>query len=170
MARERKFLIGGILVAVVVGALMVTGMRDAMVYYYTPSELATRLASDPSWHEVGVKVGAEVVPGSVSFDARNLDLRFDVRDQSVPDATFSVHYRGPVPDTFEEGREVVLEGRMLAAGTFEATTVLTKCGSRYEAVEDDLRAIGAPGPYYDGGKNDSYGGGYGDSEPTASGS
>jgi cytochrome c-type biogenesis protein CcmE len=35
---------------------------------------------------------------------------------------------------------VVVEGKMTAAGTFEATTVLTKCGSRYEAVEEDFKA------------------------------
>ena len=27
-----------------------------------------------------------------------------------------------------------------ADGTFQATTVLTKCGSRYEAVEEDFQA------------------------------
>jgi cytochrome c-type biogenesis protein CcmE len=49
-----------------------------------------------------------------------------------------VHFNGPLPDTFEEGRDVVIEGRF-SGGVFEASTVLTKCGSRYEAVEEDFR-------------------------------
>ena len=35
--------------------------------------------------------------------------------------------------------DVVLEGRFNAEGVFEATTVLTKCGSRYEASPEELR-------------------------------
>ena len=41
--------------------------------------------------------------------------------------------RAPLPDTFQEGRDVVIEGKLGSSGTFEASTVLTKCGSRYEA-------------------------------------
>jgi cytochrome c-type biogenesis protein CcmE len=51
-----------------------------------------------------------------------------------------VHYQGPLPDTFQEGRDVVIEGQLTSGGTFEASTVLTKCGSRYEAVEEDFRS------------------------------
>jgi cytochrome c-type biogenesis protein CcmE len=35
---------------------------------------------------------------------------------------------------------VVVEGRYSAAGGFEASTVLTKCGSRYEAGAEDYAA------------------------------
>ena len=40
--------------------------------------------------------------------------------------------------TFTEDVEVVLEGRMDAQGVFQANTLLTKCGSRYEAAPEDL--------------------------------
>jgi len=131
-------MVGGVGVAAVVMYLMVTGMKDSMVYYHTPSELVQRIAADPTYHEVGVKVGGRIVPGSVAFDPRTLDLRFDVLDIEEGATTFPVHFNGPLPDTFEEGRDVVIEGRF-DGGVFEATTVLTKCGSRYEAVEEDFR-------------------------------
>lgn len=140
MKKQRKFLAGAALLVGVIGYLMVTGMRDSMVYYYTPDELVARSAADPSLHEVGVKVGGRVVPGTVSFDPRTLDLRFDVTDIQTGRTRFPVHYQGPLPDTFEEGRDVVLEGRYDASGRFEATTVLTKCGSRYEAVAEGTEA------------------------------
>ena len=53
-------------------------------------------------------------------------------------ARMVVEYRDALPDTFTDDVEVVLEGRMDAAGAFQATTVLTKCGSRYEASPEDL--------------------------------
>ena len=58
-------------------------------------------------------------------------LVMDLVDESV---TFLVEWRDALPDTFTDEVEVVLEGRMRADGVFEATTMLTKCGSRYEAA------------------------------------
>jgi cytochrome c-type biogenesis protein CcmE len=136
--KQRKFLVGGAAILGVVGYLMVTGMKDSMVYYHTPSELVAKTTADASYRDVGVKVGGRVVPGTVAFDQRTLDLDFQILDIADGTTTFPVHYQGPLPDTFEEGGDVVIEGRFNQAGTFEATTVLTKCGSRYEAVEEDF--------------------------------
>lgn len=140
MKAQRKFLFGAVMVTGVVGYLMATGMRESMIYYHTPSELVAKVAADPTYRDLGVKVGGRVVPGTVAFDPRTLDLRFTVMDIQHNATRFPVHYQGPLPDTFEEGRDVVIEGRFLPAGTFEATTVLTKCGSRYEAAEEDFRS------------------------------
>lgn len=137
MNKHRKFLVGGSVVAALVMYLMITGMRDSMIYYHTPAELIARIGADPSYQELGLKVGGRVAPGSVTFDQRSLDLRFEVFDIMDGTTAFPVHYQGPLPDTFEEGRDVVIEGRFSSTGVFEATTVLTKCGSRYEAAEED---------------------------------
>lgn len=140
MKKQHRFVMAAVALLGLVGYLMVTGMKDSMVYYYTPDELLAKTTSDPSVHEIGVKVGARVVPGTIRYDARTLDLRFEVVDIQSGQARIPVHYQGPVPDTFEDGRDVVVEGRFTQAGLFEATTVLTKCGSRYEAVEEDFRS------------------------------
>ena len=140
MKKQSRFVAGALVLVGVVGYLAVTGMKDSMMYYYTPDELAAKVTADPGARDLGAKVGGRVVPGSVKFDARTLDLRFSVVDIATGRTTFPVHYVGPLPDTFEEGRDVVVEGRLNAAGTFEATNVLTKCGSRYEAVEEDFKA------------------------------
>ena len=137
MKKQRKFLIGGMMVAGVVGYLMFTGMQDSMVYYHTPAELVAKIQADPSYHELGLKVGGRVLPGTVDFDQRSLDLQFEIVDIENGTTRFPVRYQGPLPDTFEEGRDVVVEGRFTQAGVFEATTVLTKCGSRYEAGAED---------------------------------
>lgn len=140
MKKQSKFMVGAAAVLGLVGYLMVTGMQDSMIYYHTPAELVSRLQADPTYREMGVKVGGRVAAQSVEYDARTLDLRFTVLDIQDGGTGFPVRYQGPLPDTFEEGRDVVIEGRFTADGVFEATNVLTKCGSRYEAVEEDFRA------------------------------
>ena len=140
MKKQSRFVAGALVLVGVVAYLAVTGARDSMLYYYTPDELAAKIAADPSAREMGARMGGRVVPGSVRFDARTLDLRFTIVDIASGRTTFAVHHNGPIPDTFEEGRDVVVEGRLNQSGTFEATSVLTKCGSRYEAVEEDFAA------------------------------
>ena len=140
MKKQSRFLAAGVLLCGVVGYLMVTGMKDSMTYFLTPDELAQRLTANPSFaEEAGVRVGGRVVPGSVRYDQKTLDLHFDLVDIETGRTTFPVHYQGPLPDTFQEGRDVVVEGRYTAARGFEATSVLTKCGSRYEAAESDFQ-------------------------------
>jgi len=137
LKKQRKFLLAATLVTGLVGYLMVTGMRDSMMYYYTPTELIAKVSADPTIHEMGLKVGGRVMPGTVSYDNRTLDLRFQVADIEGGPGTFPVAFSGPLPETFEEGADVVVEGRFTPEGVFQATTVLTKCGSRYEAGAED---------------------------------
>ncbi len=139
MKKQSRFVAAGVLLLGVVGYLMVTGMKDSMTYFLTPAELAARVSADPAFaEEAGVRVGGRVVPGSVRFDQKTLDLRFTLVDIETGKTSFPVHYQGPLPDTFREGRDVVVEGRYHAGGGIEATNVLTKCGSRYEAAESDF--------------------------------
>lgn len=140
MKKQSRFMAGAVGLVAVVVYLAVTGAKSSMMYYYTPDELAARLTTDPSARELGIKMGGRVVPGSVQYDPRTLDLRFTIMDIASGRTTYPVMHNGPLPDTFEEGRDVVVEGKLAADGSFQATTVLTKCGSRYEAAEEDFRA------------------------------
>lgn len=133
MHAGRKFLIGAVLIVASVGFLIAQGVRETGVYFLTPAELGARVENDASFHDVGVKVGARVVPGSIRRDAANQQVDFRISDgvRDIP-----VTYRGLVPDTFTDANdiEVIVEGRLGRDGVFHATDVLAKCGSRYEAV------------------------------------
>lgn len=118
------------------GYLMASSISETGVYYLTPSELATKLAADPSLHGVGVKLGARVVPGSIKREAGGREYAFVVTDGA---RTVPVVYRGIAPDTFTDGVDVVVEGRMGQDGTFRATTLLAKCASRYENAPEKYR-------------------------------
>jgi cytochrome c-type biogenesis protein CcmE len=127
-----KFLLGASVIVAGVAGLIITGVKETGVYFLTPSELVARTAADPSFHDVGLKVGAHVVPGSVRRDAgtRTIDFRISDGTQEFP-----VTYTGLIPDTFTDASniEVIVEGKYGRDGVFHATEVLAKCGSRYEA-------------------------------------
>lgn len=139
MKKNGRFMVGLVGVAAVVTYLIWTGVSETMVYYMTPVELMERVESDPTFHDVGVKVGGQVVPGSYSRVEGELLHVFTVQDLADASTTFVVEYRDALPDTFTDEVEVVLEGKLRADGVFEATTLLTKCGSRYEAAPEDLQ-------------------------------
>ena len=140
MKKNGRFMVGLVGVAAVVTYLIWTGVSETMVYYMTPVELMEKVEADPTFHDVGVKVGGQVVPGSYSRVEGELLHVFTVHDLVDENTTFVVEYRDALPDTFTDAVEVVLEGRLRPDGVFEATTLLTKCGSRYEAAPEDLKA------------------------------
>lgn len=131
MKAQTKFVLGGLMILGSVGYLMASGIKETGVYYLTPSELSRKVQTDRGIHDVGIKIGAKVVKGSVTRDVATQTITFRVTDGT---ATYPVVYRGLAPDTFTDEADVVVEGRLQADGTFRATTLLAKCGSRFEAA------------------------------------
>ena len=139
--RNGRFFVGLAGVGAVVAYLMWTGISDSMVYYLTPAELLARIEADPAFREVGVKVSGRVVEGSWERQAGSVGAHeFVVADLEDPEMVFPVSYDDMLPDTFNDRAEVVLEGGFGPDGVFRAHTVLTKCGSRYEAAKEELAA------------------------------
>ena len=142
MPKHGRFFAGLVGVALVVTYLIWTGVSETMVYYLTPTELYSKVTADPTFHDVGVKVGGRVVPGTYEKAADG--HRFVVHDVEDETVSFTVEYAGDLPDTFTDSPamvvDAVIEGRFRHDGVFEAMTVLTKCGSRYEATPEGLAA------------------------------
>ena len=65
MKTGTKFAIGAAIVVVTAGWLMATGIKQSGQYFLTPTELSRKVATDPGFYDVGMKVGAHVVPGLV---------------------------------------------------------------------------------------------------------
>ncbi len=141
MPNNGRFMVGLVGVAAVVTYLIWTGVSETMVYYLTPVELIERFEEDPSFREVAVKVSGEVVPESYRKGQGELEHHFEIVDLEDETATFPVRYVGILPDTFNDApdmlTEAIIEGRF-EEGTFEATLLLTKCGSRFEASKEQL--------------------------------
>jgi cytochrome c-type biogenesis protein CcmE len=134
MQAGRKFIVGAALIVGSVGFMIAEGVKQTGVYFLTPTELAAKAAADSTFvGNVGFKLGAKVVPGSVRRDPAARQIDFQVSDGIK---TYPVTYQGLVPDTFTDANdiEVVVEGRLNRDGVIRATDVLAKCGSRYEAA------------------------------------
>ena len=144
MPKNGRFLVGLVGVAAVVTWLIWTGVNETMVYYLTPTELIEKTTADPTFHAMGVKVGARVVPGTYHKAGAGQPHTFVVHDMEDESVQFTVEYAGDMPDTFTDSPDMVVdavvEGRYREDGVFVATTVLTKCGSRYEATPEGLAA------------------------------
>jgi cytochrome c-type biogenesis protein CcmE len=128
--RARKFLIGGGIIVLVLAGLVVTGIRQSVVYFVTPSEL--RAATGPKAGQA-YRVGGMVVAGSLRKDPATLRQDFLLSDGKT---TVPVRFRGVPPDLFGEGRGAVVEGTMGADGTFQASSIMAKHSEEYKAPHD----------------------------------
>jgi len=140
MKPGHKFLAGAGLIVGSVALLMVEGVKEFGQYSLTPSELAAKTAADSTFYDLGLKMNAKVVPGTIRRDAASQTIDFQVTDGIK---TFPVTYRGLAPDTFTDQQdiEVVVEGRLGRDGVFRATTLLAKCGSRYSGQYKDGQKV-----------------------------
>lgn len=137
MRAGHKFAIGATIIVAAVVLLITEGVKQTGMYFLTPTELAARTQADESFYELGLKVGAKVVPGSIVRSPAEQRVDFRVSDGGYE---FPVTYVGIVPDTFTDANdiEVIVEGKYGRDGVFRATEVLAKCGSRYEAVHEEV--------------------------------
>jgi cytochrome c-type biogenesis protein CcmE len=130
MHRNRRFLIGALIIVAALAYIIYGGMRQAIVYFVTPSELkATEAASNDKF----LRMGGMVVNGSLQKDVKNLTYRFELTDGT---ASFPVFFRGVPPDLFTEGKGAVVEGRIGADGVFQATTIMAKHAEEYSPHAD----------------------------------
>ena len=129
--RRLKFVMlgSGILLSMVFLVWVGVQGTDGMVYYKTVGEFM----SLPDRETAGYRVNGKVVHGTIERMASGEDVLFVMSDG---DAELTVNYHGIIPDTFVDGAEVVVEGRLLDGGTFEAHTLLAKCPSKYESADD----------------------------------
>jgi cytochrome c-type biogenesis protein CcmE len=137
--RRKRFLIVGLAVAIALGYLGFTAFQGASMYYLTVDEL---LARNDAYGE-RVRVMGKVEDGSVVTDSETNTLHFDVT--SGGDTSLPVVYSGVVPDAFKKNADVVVEGSLTRAGTFEADSLLVKCPSKYEAAPEDQVKEGGDG-------------------------
>jgi len=125
LLKKKKYLIGGLILLAALIFLGYLGFMGGLTYYYEVSELLD---------EANSITGQTVrVSGNVADDVvkDGLEMRFTILDMSGNEASLPVVYSGAVPDTFKIGNQVVVEGKYIAGGIFEAEAIIVKCGSKY---------------------------------------
>ena len=135
--RQRRLVLIGLCLAVLglAAALALSALRDTIVFFHSPSEIAAKKI------ELGtrIRIGGLVKEGSLKRDG--VQARFEVTDGG---ASLPVSYSGVLPDLFREGQGVVAEGALEPGGTFRADTVLAKHDENYmpREVVDALKKQG----------------------------
>jgi len=125
--QKRATIIVGILAAVgVATALVLNAFNSNLVFFYSPSQVANHEAPEGR----PFRVGGMVTVGSVRRDG--VDVQFTVTDLAK---SMQVHYRGPLPDLFKEGKGVVAQGKLGSDGVFTAQEVLAKHDENYMPPE-----------------------------------
>lgn len=127
-SRKWRFLISAAVIMIVLVYLILSSTRGSIVYALTIQELKGR---GSAIYGQGVRVGGTVDGDSISYDASQLLLTFELVDGGD---TLAVTYRGARPDMFRDGAQALVEGKYGPSETFEATKLLLKCPSKYEAA------------------------------------
>lgn len=136
--KKRRIMLIGIGAAFLLSAsvLVGVGMRDSIVFFFSPTEIAEK---SPAPGE-RLRVGGLVVEGSVTRGDGEV-VRFDVTDGG---ATQRIEFAGVLPDLFREGQGIIAEGTLNRAGVFVASEVLAKHDEKYmpKEVADALKEQG----------------------------
>ena len=122
-----KLIFAGVILTGAFSYLAFAGMQKGWVYFVSVEQFA----ADPQFHNQRVRLHGKVAVDGFDASKSLLTANFNLAGkagESIP-----VEYRGVIPDTFEAGRDVVVEGRRDAAGVFRADVLMTKCASKYEA-------------------------------------
>lgn len=121
-----SFIVAGVLIAGAVLYLVLANTRSSAEYYMTMSELqqCTTCVTQT------VRVAGQVEASSIQRNARTQELRFTMTDGKL---ALPVIYNGIVPDAFNAGLTVVVEGH-LEQGVFQAKNLLVKCPSKFQSA------------------------------------
>lgn len=127
--KQRRGLLigGGVVVLALAFVLVLFAMRGAIVYFYTPSDLAQKPVPAGQRFRLGGLVAEDSVQRGVGTK-----VSFGVTDTLQ---TINVRFDGVLPDLFREGQGVVAEGRLDSAGVFNADIVLAKHDETYMPPE-----------------------------------
>lgn len=123
--------IGLILALMVAGGALafisMSNVGDNLVYYWSPTELQEHSAD-----AVGatIRLGGQVVPGSVNQNGTTLSFRVSDGKTEVPVSTQEIP-----PQMFRPGIGVVIEGTVDSSGQFQSRRMMVKHDNEYKAPQ-----------------------------------
>jgi cytochrome c-type biogenesis protein CcmE len=126
--KQLKFGIGISVIVVAMGFLAWLGYGESKTYYHTIAELQTLQGRALRQR---MRVGGTVAPDSIHRFSGRVDFVLEGEGKTLP-----VSYIGsdPLPDTFVDKAQALVEGSPNSDGRFMAEHVQAKCASKYEAA------------------------------------
>lgn len=124
---------------VIIGSFIIVGAIAFLLMAATPGSSGVELtlkqlvATQDQHKKDNVQVEGMLIEKSIKWDAKKVQLQFDVRDQdSKNKEILHVIYNGVKPDNFTDGIDCILQGTPLGNNNFKAENVQTRCPSKYE--------------------------------------
>ena len=142
--KRALWIVGGLAALGVAVGLVLNAFQSNLVFFFTPSQIASGEAPV----DTRFRIGGLVVSDSVVRNGTSVSFKVTDNANTVP-----VVYKGILPDLFKEGRGVVAQGELLANGQFRASEVLAKHDENYmppeaaEALEKAGHPVGAPAQF-----------------------
>ncbi|MFC5507202.1 MULTISPECIES: cytochrome c maturation protein CcmE [Hyphomicrobiales] len=136
--KQRRLMLIGAAGAVLflAAGLVLFALRDTIVFFYGPSEIAEKSVAPGT----RMRLGGLVEQGSV-VRGPGQRVAFSITDSRT---VIKVSYEGLLPDLFREGQGVVTEGVFQGGSQFRADSVLAKHDENYmpREVADALKKQG----------------------------
>ena len=125
--RRLRFGLGIFVLVSAVVWLGMSGYEEGKAYYKTADEF---VKLDRASQSRRIRLMGDVAKGSISHDGGVLAFSVTLNGATVP-----IVYRGsdPLPDTFKDGVQALVEGTMGPDGVFVGQKIQAKCASKYEA-------------------------------------
>jgi cytochrome c-type biogenesis protein CcmE len=112
----------------IASALMMTAFEENLLYFYSPSQVASGEAPTTR----AFRIGGLVLDNSVERNPESLEVSFVITDTLE---TTTITYDGILPDLFREGQGIVANGKLDNNGIFQAKEVLAKHDENYMPPE-----------------------------------
>jgi cytochrome c-type biogenesis protein CcmE len=133
-----KFGVGISVIVASMAFLAWLGYGESKTYYHTIAEYQSLQGSARNHR---MRLAGTVEPGSIKHLPGRIDFVLEEQGKTLP-----VSYVGtdPLPDTFVDKSQALVEGRPSGDGKFVAEHVQAKCASKYESAPGGDKPAPAP--------------------------
>lgn len=118
-----------------IGYMVWSGVSQNSMYFLNVSEALAMEKGEIN----SARLFGNVAANNIVRPQNGVGVDFHLVDIAKPDEYIQVSYKGVVPETFEAGSEVIIEGQM-KGDVFHAKTLMTKCPSKYEKENREKNA------------------------------
>ncbi len=138
MNARKKFVIGSFVIIATLIVLAYVGYTQSKTYYHTISEVD---AMHGAILQQRMRVSGEVKEGSIQHVNGHIQFVLEEEGRTMP-----VVYTGtdPLPDTFKDGAQALVEGHIASNGHFQADQIQAKCASKYQATPPGVTPAQSP--------------------------
>jgi cytochrome c-type biogenesis protein CcmE len=125
---KKRYLTGGVILAMIVGYLFYLSFGSSVSYYVTVSEFFAR---GTELYDTNIRIAGKIAD-PIDWNAQDIELGFNISEGGQ---TLRVIYSGAEPGGFQAGSDILAEGKYSSEGIFRASQLIMKCPSKYEIEE-----------------------------------